>query len=829
MQLNYCYLMGFIILLYVMNTSAEITLDGSWGRNDALIGPQFDISAELGKQVGNNLFHSFTHFNLHVGDTATFSGPEHIEHIISRVTGGTPSTLEGTLRATIPQADMYFINPAGIILGEQARLEVPGAIHLSTADVLQLGEGGQFAATHPHTSSLTTAAPTAFGFLSDTPQAIQVQGSQLSVAKYQAISISGGNLEFKQSQLQAEEGKVNLISIASPGTVLLSANELKPDNTDQLGHLTLEDTQLDVSGTGAGSIFIHAGQVDLNRSKLSGNPQGDKAGGIIHIKATDLIMKDTDISSSTNSAGRGGEVVLDIAKVVTISGYLYGIFSSARSEQTPAGDAGKITITAKDLYLTEGAQISSSSFGHGQGGEIDIQASDAIILSDFAFISVNSQGIGEQAGDAGKIILTTHDLSLAQGAQIGSVTFGDGQGGAIIINASGTVTVDGYAPGDEFSPIYQSAINVSADIGSSGNAGVIDLTARQLNIKDGGAIGSTTYGAGQGDNITLNVAESVNISGAAKVNVDGTEQSFASQVEAASQEGANQAGHVVIKTPLLILTDGGKVTTSAKTAEAGQIDLQVAQLQLDNQAAIISESAGTGEAGSINVNAADKININNAKISTEAAQAAGGHITITVPHLLSLQKDGTITTSVQGGSGGGGDITITKPTFVLLNHATIRADAHGGNGGNITIEADQYLRSADSSVTASSKLGTPGEIEITALNADISGTLVILPATFLDASALLKSPCDARSTAKQSHFVIKRLTGSPPSPYDWKSTRLLLLAEPTTTSQPSGNETTSSFSLPVTVLAMTCQDSSSSMEYSKQNVISEQIASTQLF
>lgn len=827
MRSYYWYLISFIVTgSLVINSPADVVLDGTWGRHDTLNGPQFDIRAELGNPVGTNLFHSFERFNLDSGEIATFSGPNHLENIISRVTGGTASMLNGTIRSTIPQADMYFINPAGIIWGEQASIDVPGAIHFSTADTLQLGKAGQFAATHPQTSRLTTAAPTAFGFLSDSPYSISIQGSQLSVTPSKTLSFSGGDIELNQSQLQAEEGQINLASIASPGWVGLTSSGFNLDNTVKTGHLTINDSQLDVSGQGSGSIFIRAGQAIFNNSKLFSKPQGDKAGGIIQIQATDLVVTDSAISTSTQGPSAGGELTLAVANTIKLSG-ITDIFSSTLSKQPPAGDAGRVIIKAKELYLTEGAQIGSGSVGPGKGGEIDIQVENIIALSDIAFITVNSQGTGELAGDAGKIIINTQDLTLTQGAQIGSVTFGNGQGGKIIVNASDTVSIEGYFPGDEEFPIYPSGINVSSF--GNGNAGAIELTAKQLHLKDGGAIGSTTYGAGQGDQITLKVTEAMNITGTAKVTLGGTEHTRPSQIESASEVGANQAGHVIINTPLLILTDTGKITTSAQTAHAGKIELQVGQLKLDNQAAITSESAGAGEAGQIHINAGEKVNVNNAEISTAAAQAAGGNITITVPHLLALQAGSTITTSVQGGSGGGGDITITKPTLVMLNQAKIKADAHGGDGGNITIEADQYLRSVDSSVTASSKLGTPGEIRIAALHTNVEGTLVILPSSFLNLSVLLQSLCESHAAGKTSHFVVKTLTGSPPSPDDWKSNRLLASTTPNqATGSSTQSATQSSLIFPTVMLAMTCPDSAVKLTSSTPSV-SPPVTPTQLF
>ena len=85
---------------------AEVTLDGTLGRAGALPGPNYQIGADLGQQHGGNLFHSFQDFNLQSHESATFSGPDKVQNVISRVTGGNPSSIDGTLRSTIPNADM---------------------------------------------------------------------------------------------------------------------------------------------------------------------------------------------------------------------------------------------------------------------------------------------------------------------------------------------------------------------------------------------------------------------------------------------------------------------------------------------------------------------------------------------------------------------------------------------------------------------------------------------------------------------------------------------------------------------------------------------------
>jgi filamentous hemagglutinin family protein len=155
----------FLIVIIPVSTHAQITTDGSLGQALNLPGPDYQIGADLGQLRGGNLFHSFQDFNLQHFESATFSGPNHIQNVISRVTGGNPSSIDGLLRLTIPNADFYFLNPYGIMFGPNARLDVQGSFHASTADYLRLGDGGRFDARNPSDSILTVAPIEAFGFL----------------------------------------------------------------------------------------------------------------------------------------------------------------------------------------------------------------------------------------------------------------------------------------------------------------------------------------------------------------------------------------------------------------------------------------------------------------------------------------------------------------------------------------------------------------------------------------------------------------------------------------------------------------------------------------
>ncbi|MBE9562405.1 MAG: filamentous hemagglutinin N-terminal domain-containing protein [Proteobacteria bacterium] len=136
------YFLTYLLLITTPSTNAEIITDGTLGQQINLSGLNFQITSDLGQRHGGNLFHSFQDFNLNSSETATFSGSNSINNIISRVTGGNPSNIDGLIKSTIPNADFYFLNPYGIMFSSNAKLDVQGSFHASTADYLRLGNEG---------------------------------------------------------------------------------------------------------------------------------------------------------------------------------------------------------------------------------------------------------------------------------------------------------------------------------------------------------------------------------------------------------------------------------------------------------------------------------------------------------------------------------------------------------------------------------------------------------------------------------------------------------------------------------------------------------------
>ena len=191
-----------------------------------------------GTTVGQNLFHSFSKFNIESGQTVTFTenSPNTLNNVISRVTGGSSSEINGRLRSTPGgHADFYLINPAGVLFGQNARINVPAAFHVSTADELKFQDGGKYSASQPAASTLSAAAPAAFGFLgtsSANNALIDVNGSQLGVRNGKNLDLVAGDIRIEnQAYLEALGGGIRLVAMHGNGTASIDKGLPLPEST----------------------------------------------------------------------------------------------------------------------------------------------------------------------------------------------------------------------------------------------------------------------------------------------------------------------------------------------------------------------------------------------------------------------------------------------------------------------------------------------------------------------------------------------------------------------------------------------------------------------
>lgn len=142
---------------------AQITPDRTLPNNSNVTINGSVINITGGTQAGRNLFHSFQQFSVPNGGTASFNNGLDIQNIISRVTGGFISTIDGLIKAN-GTANLFFLNPNGIIFGRNASLNIGGSFVATTANAIQFGNQGIFSASVPNSPALLTINPSALLF-----------------------------------------------------------------------------------------------------------------------------------------------------------------------------------------------------------------------------------------------------------------------------------------------------------------------------------------------------------------------------------------------------------------------------------------------------------------------------------------------------------------------------------------------------------------------------------------------------------------------------------------------------------------------------------------
>jgi large exoprotein involved in heme utilization and adhesion len=177
---------------------------------------------------------------------------------------------------------------------------------------------------------------------------------------------------------------------------------------------------------------------------------------------------------------------------------------------------------------------------------------------------------------------------------------------------------------------------------------------------------------------------------------------------------------------------------------------------------IRADSLGSGATGDITIAAGDRIIMDGGSVSTRAETADGGNIALLAPNVIRL-RNSQVTTSVQSGTGSGGNIFV-DPQFLLLEGSSITANAFGGPGGSVTIIADNFLADATSSVTASSALSTPGTVQIQSPDNNVASDIAQLPRELVDASRLMAAACSARRAGTPSSFMVAGRGGVPADP-----------------------------------------------------------------
>lgn len=709
---------------------AQIIPDETWGTEKFVVTPNVDFLIEAGTRRGFNLFHSFERFDITEGGSVYFDSPQGIENIFSRVTGNDASDILGTLGVN-GRANLFLINPNGIIFGRNASLDVQGSFVATTANGIQFGEQGFFSTTQSEVpSELLTVNPSAFLFNQITPGRIESR-SVAGVNNGQSLLLVGGDILVNGGVLAAPEGRVELAAVAGSGTVGLSVD----GNTLSL-NVSPEIPRADIA-------LINGAFVTT----------GDQAGGDIQVWGKQITLADgSQIFSGSFGDGKGGNLVVNASELVQVSGSMGGFESGLRTDAFGAGEAGDLTINTPVLLMEEGAVISSSTFPGttGNSGRLTVNASDLVKLSGESELlsamlgSGNGRDLKIQTsqlivqngsristatsrngnGNAGNLEIQTDQLLLENGSLIDTANFGQGEGGDITVFASESVQLNNSrlfsgtrGEGDAGNlridtPLLtvQNLARIAADPEFIGNAGTIEINTAQLQVDSGGLIATGTFGDGNAGDLVVNATESVQLTGAVS-----TEEGFLSRSSLTTQtQGEGDGGNLMINTPKLIVADGARV--SAETFEQGNggvIGVNANTVEVTRGGQLRTTTAGSRNAGNILLQVKDSVTISGDDSGLFAntgkdSSGDGGSIIIDPP--IVIVQDGAEIATKSEGSGEAGDIEIRADSLILDNHARLSAETATNNGGDITLLIDDLLllrRGSRISATA----GTAGQAE----------------------------------------------------------------------------------------------------------------------
>jgi filamentous hemagglutinin family protein len=466
-------------LFYTSKISiAQVTSDGTVNTQ---VNQNENVSEITGgERQGDNLFHSFQDFSVGTGNEAAFLNANDIANIFSRVTGGNISNIDGLISAN-GSANLFLINPAGILFGENARLDVGGSFLGSTADSI-LFEDGEFSATDLNTPPvLTINAPIGLN-LRNNPQPITNQsrvndGNGLQVDTGKNITLIGGKINFDGGRIFAPGGNVELGGLLTAGEIGINNNGSLsfPDGVARSDVSFQNVSIVYVLSGGGGNITVNARNFELLGSAFlagigSGLGSPDAQAGDININATDNVALDGQ------------------------SGNFTAINNSVSNNAI--GNAGEINISAGNISLNNGGQINSFVTGQGNSSDISLNARENISIngSSDSFNSLVSSFVSGE-GNSGSTNITAQNLTLSNGGGIQSAVAGVGDSGDINVNARDSVFVDGeviFADGGTIPSQISSRIGFDA----RGNSGNINLTTSQLSLTNGGQINAETFGIG---------------------------------------------------------------------------------------------------------------------------------------------------------------------------------------------------------------------------------------------------------------------------------------------------------------------------------------------
>lgn len=752
--------MAVFALIFSLGVSAQVSIvpaDQPTGTNTRVttLGTTHFITG--GEISGTNLFHAFQTFSLESGQTATWAdttgNASNISNIVNIVRGMTPSQINGRLNTLAYQnADVFFINPAGVIFGAEATVDVPKGFHVSTADSIEFADGFVMASDGSSGSQLSAANPIAFGFLGGVESGIEIQGSQFTgFSEASDVSFTGGEIEIGNgARVDVPSGRL-LIAAVSEGGGLNFREYLGDYSQYQLGELRIAGGSRvfsDATGNSGGRAFLAliGDSITLtedvqvtsdNITDIDGGQvfawamQDMRIGGGSVLRAS--ALREGSVIGVNVSAG--GQIVLDGSAATDVTGIVSS--SQPRSSIGVGGNAGDVVIVANQLQVLNGAQIQTiSNIRGGDSGAITISTGDLVVdgSNDVIGASTISNTLQQGSlGTAGNIVIQSENASISNGGTIQSSTRSQQAGGAISITIDNLLLIDGDEDNGATGLFSQSELDARGDAGS------VIIRAGEMRILNGGDVSTETQSFGAPGDIEITLSGDLSISGS-----EGRSTGVFSQ-SGASAEG--ELGEISIVARNVALENFGAISaiTAAETdaissvdqfgrlsENPGQISLVLSgDLSMGSQSLISTDSRGSATSGEVSVRADGAITLSEgAQIaSANSGQGRAGAVEITSGNDFSLSNSASITTDSDQSEAGDIFISLGEDAFLFLTDAEITTSGIRGvsdetTGGRIFVRSSTQQVDFGGVVLRNSLLEALGDGSGALLSIDQSGVLV---------------------------------------------------------------------------------------------------------
>ena len=667
-----------------------------------------------------------------------------------------------------------------------------GAVSIETTN-LNLTNGGQISSLTSGEGNADTVTINATDSISVDNSLIASQVNPGAEGNAGAVSIDTTNLnltnEGQISSSTSGEGNAGNVTINASDTISVDNNSginaaVDLNAVGNAGIIGINTTNLNLTnealignsilGKGnAGIISINASDtISVDNSLILSNVGSNAVGnaGTISINATDSLIDGATISTSNAGVGDAGNIIFNATNsfVVRNNSFITSNIGSPpeiETETSAIGRVGNITISSRDISLSDTSQIQAGAFPNGtatQPGIISLTATERISFTgtNTGLFSNNDPG---SFGNASNVSLSAANIVFNDGAVIITRNEANGQGGDITIegdiltlNASNLETNtsgEGNA-GDininltnSLELRESSSIRAEVTQDATGTGGNIDIQTGQVTVNGGSVISTSTTGEGNAGQLIINATDSIEL--------DGSTAEGRSGFLATATEGSGDGGDITVITDELNIRNGATISASnfpsrglasPGTGEAGNLTIEANSVTLNNNATI-DAATRSGEGGIITLQVAEDIRLqNNSQISAQALEDAnGGNVNINSRFILAFPSNGD-----------GNDII---------------ANAQRGDGGNINITAEALLGieerpaipgNGTNDIDASSQFGLSGNVTFNVPDTNNFQETAELSSNVVSAEAVAQDACAAG--AGTSGLVLKGKGGVPPAP-----------------------------------------------------------------